>query len=284
MRAAPIFPAWPTSSPVSNPKPPQDPRNAPLADRLRPRAGRGRRPGSFTGPDGAIGRMVAAGKLSSMILWGPPGTGKTTIARLLADAVGLRFVAISAVFSGVADLKKVFAEAREHAGSASARCCSWTRSTASTARSRTASCPMSRTAPSRWSARRPKTRRFELNAALLSRAQVLILHRLDHAALEQSARARRGDWRAAPSPHPRSARRAGRQRRRRRPLPAQPGRDAVLGRPARPLDPAGLATSSSAASRSTTRTARAITTSSPRSTNRCAAATRRRRFIISRGC
>src|SRR3546814_15017461 len=64
---------------------------------------------------GAIGRMVAAGKLASMILWGPPGTGKTTIARLLADAVGLRFVSISAVFSGVADLKKAFAEARDHA-------------------------------------------------------------------------------------------------------------------------------------------------------------------------
>jgi putative ATPase len=55
--------------------------------------------------------MVAAGKLSSMVLWGPPGTGKTSIARLLADAVGMRFVAISAVFSGVADLKKAFAEA-----------------------------------------------------------------------------------------------------------------------------------------------------------------------------
>ena len=58
--------------------------------------------------------MVAAGKLASMILWGPPGTGKTTIARLLADAVGMRFVSISAVFSGVADLKKVFAEAKDH--------------------------------------------------------------------------------------------------------------------------------------------------------------------------
>jgi putative ATPase len=65
----------------------------------------------LTGPEGAIGRMVAAGKLSSMILWGPPGTGKTSTARLLADAVNMRFVAISAVFSGVADLKKAFAEA-----------------------------------------------------------------------------------------------------------------------------------------------------------------------------
>src|SRR5690242_18054966 len=88
------------------------PDTAPLADRLRPQrledvVGQEH----LTGPDGAIGRMVAAGKLSSMILWGPPGTGKTSIARLLADAVGMRFVSISAVFSGVADLKKVFAEA-----------------------------------------------------------------------------------------------------------------------------------------------------------------------------
>ncbi|HWK36391.1 AAA family ATPase, partial [Sphingomonas sp.] len=70
--------------------------DAPLADRLRPAlledvVGQEH----LTGPEGAIGRMVAAGRLSSMILWGPPGTGKTTIARLLADAVGLRFVAIS---------------------------------------------------------------------------------------------------------------------------------------------------------------------------------------------
>src|SRR5215510_5100421 len=85
--------------------------HAPLADRLRPQSldeivGQEH----LTGTNGAIGRMVAAGKLSSMILWGPPGTGKTSIARLLADAVGLRFIALSAVFSGVADLKKVFAE------------------------------------------------------------------------------------------------------------------------------------------------------------------------------
>ena len=74
--------------------------DAPLADRLRPAAldeiiGQAQ----LTGPEGAIGRMVAAGRLSSMILWGPPGTGKTSIARLLADAVGMRFVSISAVLS-----------------------------------------------------------------------------------------------------------------------------------------------------------------------------------------
>ena len=87
--------------------------DAPLADRLRP-ASLDEVVGQehLTGPDGTIGRMVAAGKLASMILWGPPGTGKTSIARLLAAAVGLRFVSLSAVFSGVADLKKVFAEAR----------------------------------------------------------------------------------------------------------------------------------------------------------------------------
>src|SRR3546814_14205148 len=65
--------------------------------------------------DGAIGRVGAAGQLSSIILWGPPGTGKTTIARLLAEAVGMRFAPLSAVFSGVADLKKAFADAEKMA-------------------------------------------------------------------------------------------------------------------------------------------------------------------------
>lgn len=86
---------------------------APLAERLRPRAlGDVLGQEHLTGPDGAIGRMVAAGRLSSLILWGSPGTGKTSIARLLADAVGMRFVGISAVFTGVAELKTLFAEAR----------------------------------------------------------------------------------------------------------------------------------------------------------------------------
>src|SRR6266849_2597221 len=86
----------------------------PLADRLRPKSlpdivGQEH----LLGPEGPIGRMVAAGRLASMILWGPPGCGKTTIARLLAEGTELVFEPLSAVFSGVADLRKVFDAARK---------------------------------------------------------------------------------------------------------------------------------------------------------------------------
>src|SRR5215831_20475304 len=64
------------------------------------------------GPDGALTRMLATRTLGSLVFWGPPGTGKTTVARLLAAATDLHFVQISAIFSGVADLKKVFEDAR----------------------------------------------------------------------------------------------------------------------------------------------------------------------------
>jgi hypothetical protein len=88
---------------------------------------------------------------------GPPGTGKTTLARLLATASGARFVALSAVFSGVKELREAIAEARGAAPAGARTCCSSTRSTASTRRSRTRCCRRSRTARSRSSARRPRT-------------------------------------------------------------------------------------------------------------------------------
>ncbi len=93
------------------------------------------------GPDGALTRMLATRSLGSLMFWGPPGTGKTTVARLLAQETDLHFEQISAIFSGVADLKKgVRGGARAARERARARCCSSTRSTASTARSRIRSC------------------------------------------------------------------------------------------------------------------------------------------------
>ena len=85
----------------------------PLADRLRPRAldeviGQE----ALLAPDGPLGAMLAAGSLSSLILWGPPGVGKTTIARLLSDAAGMRFTQVSAIFTGVQELRKLFEAAR----------------------------------------------------------------------------------------------------------------------------------------------------------------------------
>ena len=166
------------------PPPPPAPDSAPLADRLRPR-GLDEVVGQdhLTGPAGAIGRMVAAGKLSSMILWGPPGTGKTTIARLLADAVGMRFVAISAVFSGVADLKKVFAEAREYARAGKPTLLFVDEIHRFNRAQQDGFLPYVEDGTVVLVGATTENPSFELNAALLSRAQVLILNRLDARAL-----------------------------------------------------------------------------------------------------
>jgi putative ATPase len=159
--------------------------NAPLADKLRPK-GLGDVVGQehLTGKDGAIGRMVAAGKLSSMILWGPPGTGKTSIARLLADAVGFRFVAISAVFSGIADLKKVFAEARTAARAGQRTLLFVDEIHRFNRAQQDGFLPYVEDGTVTLVGATTENPSFELNAALLSRCQVLILHRLDEKALE----------------------------------------------------------------------------------------------------
>ncbi len=159
--------------------------DAPLADRLRP-ASLAEVIGQehLTGPEGAIGRMVAAGKLSSMILWGPPGTGKTSTARLLADAVGMRFLSVSAVFSGVADLKKAFADA-ETAARAGQRTLLFVDEIHRFNRAQQDGfLPFVERGTVTLVGATTENPSFALNAALLSRAQVLILHRLDAGALD----------------------------------------------------------------------------------------------------
>jgi putative ATPase len=168
--------------PAASPNEPRD--DAPLADRLRPATladvvGQEH----LTGPEGAIGRMVAAGRLSSMILWGPPGTGKTSTARLLADAVGMRFAAISAVFSGVADLKKAFAEAETMAKAGKRTLLFVDEIHRFNRAQQDGFLPFVERGTVTLVGATTENPSFALNAALLSRAQVLILHRLDAEAL-----------------------------------------------------------------------------------------------------
>lgn len=160
----------------------------PLADRLRPGTladvvGQER----LLSPEGPLGAMLAAGSLSSLILWGPPGVGKTTIARLLADATDLAFVQISAIFSGVPELRKVFEAARLRRQAGQGTLLFVDEIHRFNKAQQDSFLPHMEDGTILLVGATTENPSFELNAALLSRAQVLVLERLTLADLERLA-------------------------------------------------------------------------------------------------
>jgi putative ATPase len=158
---------------------------SPLADRLRPATlaevvGQDH----LLGREGPIGRMAEARRLSSMILWGPPGTGKTTIARLLARAAGYEFQQLSAVFSGVADLKKAFEAARLRRRAGQSTLLFVDEIHRFNRAQQDGFLPFVEEGIVTLVGATTENPSFELNGALLSRCQVFVLKRLDEAAME----------------------------------------------------------------------------------------------------
>lgn len=160
----------------------------PLADRLRPR-----RLADVVGQEkvlsegGPLGAMLAAGSLSSLILWGPPGVGKTTIARLLADETDLAFIQISAIFTGVPDLRKVFETARIRRQNGQGTLLFVDEIHRFNKAQQDGFLPHMEDGTILLVGATTENPSFELNAALLSRAQVIVLERLDLSDLERLA-------------------------------------------------------------------------------------------------
>ncbi|MEK9965555.1 MAG: replication-associated recombination protein A [Rhodospirillaceae bacterium] len=172
----------------------------PLADRLRPET-----VGDVVGqdhllaPEGPVGRMVAAGRLASMVLWGPPGCGKTTIARLLAHETDFTFEPLSAVFSGVADLRKVFERAQARRAGGQGTLLFIDEIHRFNRAQQDGFLPYVEDGTVTLIGATTENPSFEINAALLSRCQVFVLNRLDEPALEELlARAERLEGRALP--------------------------------------------------------------------------------------
>jgi len=156
----------------------------PLADRLRPMAleeviGQEH----LLAADAPLGRMVAARRLSSAILWGPPGVGKTTIARLLADATDMHFEQVSAIFTGVADLRKVFEAAKGRRSAGQGTLLFVDEIHRFNRAQQDSFLPHMEDGSIILIGATTENPSFELNAAILSRAQVLVLRRLDEEAL-----------------------------------------------------------------------------------------------------
>ncbi|WP_273691138.1 replication-associated recombination protein A [Ketogulonicigenium vulgare] len=171
---------------ADSPEKPAGPR--PLADRLRPRAlGDVIGQEQVLGADAPLGIMLASHSLSSLILWGPPGVGKTTIARLLADQTSLAFVQISAIFTGVPDLKKVFEGARLRRANGQGTLLFVDEIHRFNKAQQDSFLPHMEDGTIVLVGATTENPSFELNAALLSRAQVLVLNRLTPADLERLA-------------------------------------------------------------------------------------------------
>ena len=158
----------------------------PLADRLRPSTldqvvGQDH----LLGPAGPIGRMIESGRLASVILWGPPGCGKTTIARLVADQIDLEFCPLSAVFSGVGDLRKLFTDARIRHADGRGTLLFVDEIHRFNRAQQDAFLPYVEDGTVILVGATTENPSFELIPALLSRCHVFVLHRLDNLALEK---------------------------------------------------------------------------------------------------